>query len=327
MSADKELIEAVERLSETVNARQTGNYSCQVHPADVRLVLARLEALTRPPRRHNEIVDFVWQGLLDKDDRTSPEEYPEMCLIEREELSSIIAEVMAEAAYQASEALTRPLEGVEAVLRRIAELEPETMLSSSTDRYSGERTAYRTLDYEQVQEIARAALSPSPEAQPEPVAWLVSWREGAGMEVSRDKLFSRSDNARVFAAPRAGSVQPLYASTSCDTGKIGREVEAPSISTDGPHAIGLGRRWLARQLLDSMLTDAEAYGIVRHAPALELDAGAMDIVEKAARAACDDLGVNPDDWHEEDGVRTYAWQKEVSTVRAILAVLPALLPG
>lgn len=32
--------------------------------------------------------DQAWQDLLDKDDRTSPEEYPEMCLITREELAA-----------------------------------------------------------------------------------------------------------------------------------------------------------------------------------------------------------------------------------------------
>lgn len=59
-------------------------------------------------RRHAEIVDHIWQGLLDKDDRTSPEEYPDMVLISRDELSGHIAECMAEAAWQASKAPTRP---------------------------------------------------------------------------------------------------------------------------------------------------------------------------------------------------------------------------
>lgn len=52
-------------------------------------------------------------------------------------------------------------------LSEIAALEPETMLSTSTDRYSGERSSYRTLDYEQVQGIVTSALQ-----QPaEPMAW------------------------------------------------------------------------------------------------------------------------------------------------------------
>jgi hypothetical protein len=33
-------------------------------------------------------IERVWQDLLDKDDRTSPEEYPDMVLITREELAS-----------------------------------------------------------------------------------------------------------------------------------------------------------------------------------------------------------------------------------------------
>jgi hypothetical protein len=46
------------------------------------------------------------------------------------------------------------------------------------------------------------------------------------------------------------------------------------------------------------------------------------LVEEVARAMCADLGVHADDWSEEEGVRTYAWQKEASTARsAILATL------
>ena len=47
------------------------------------------------------------------------------------------------------------------------------------------------------------------------------------------------------------------------------ERQLPAISKDGPYEIGrAGRFWLARQLLDSKLTDAEAYGIVAHHPAI-----------------------------------------------------------
>ena len=47
------------------------------------------------------------------------------------------------------------------------------------------------------------------------------------------------------------------------------ERQLPAISKDGPHEIGrVGRFWLARQLLDSKLSDEEAYGIVAHHPAI-----------------------------------------------------------
>lgn len=47
------------------------------------------------------------------------------------------------------------------------------------------------------------------------------------------------------------------------------ERQLPAISKDGPNEIGRhGRFWLARQLLDSKLTDEEAYGIVAHHPAI-----------------------------------------------------------
>lgn len=35
-------------------------------------------------------LDQAWQDLCEKDDRTSPEEYPEMCLITREELAGYV---------------------------------------------------------------------------------------------------------------------------------------------------------------------------------------------------------------------------------------------
>lgn len=38
------------------------------------------------------LLDQSWQHLLDKDDRTSPEEYPDMCLITRDELSQFLAD-------------------------------------------------------------------------------------------------------------------------------------------------------------------------------------------------------------------------------------------
>lgn len=39
----------------------------------------------------SEWVRDCWQDLLDADDRTSPEDYPDMCLITREELAYFIA--------------------------------------------------------------------------------------------------------------------------------------------------------------------------------------------------------------------------------------------
>lgn len=58
-----------------------------------------------------------------------------------------------------------------------------------------------------------------------------------------------ADQAR--ALPREGELEPLY-----------------PISTDGPNKIGDGRRWLARKLMDSKLTEAEAYEIVAYCPSI-----------------------------------------------------------
>jgi len=38
------------------------------------------------------LLEQSWQALLDKDDRTSPAEYPDMCLITREELSRFLVD-------------------------------------------------------------------------------------------------------------------------------------------------------------------------------------------------------------------------------------------
>lgn len=43
-------------------------------------------------RKHHTVsVTDAWQDLCDKDDRTSPEEYPDMCLITREEIADFMS--------------------------------------------------------------------------------------------------------------------------------------------------------------------------------------------------------------------------------------------
>lgn len=70
----------------------------------------------------------------------------------------------------------------------------------------------------------------------------------------------------------------------------------PPISLDGPNLPDENRVWLARQLLDSKLTDAEAYGIVRHSPAVKSpareDAQPWDMVAPAYRFG---RTIQPDD--------------------------------
>lgn len=41
-----------------------------------------------------------------------------------------------------------------------------------------------------------------------------------------------------------------------------------TIDKDGPYLPDYHRRWLARQLMDSKLTDDEAYGIVAYHPSI-----------------------------------------------------------
>jgi len=62
---------------------------------------------------------------------------------------------------------------------------------------------------------------------------------------------------------------------------------AGDITTDGPHKITDHRRWLARQLLDSQLSDEEAFGIVAHSPAVSPSAPDTDLIERIAAAYAD----------------------------------------
>jgi hypothetical protein len=68
----------------------------------------------------------AWDCLLNKDDRTSPADYPEMCLITREELG----DYMADAAFvENADALRWPIqaEGIELILAEHAEPKPENI--------------------------------------------------------------------------------------------------------------------------------------------------------------------------------------------------------
>lgn len=40
----------------------------------------------------DQFVEQAWRDLCEKDDRTSPEEYPEMCLITQDELRETLKE-------------------------------------------------------------------------------------------------------------------------------------------------------------------------------------------------------------------------------------------
>ena len=63
---------------------------------------------------------------------------------------------------------------------------------------------------------------------------------------------------------QCGGSCPMPGSPHYDEGGF----QLPTISLDGPNKPDEHRVWLARQLLDSKLTDEEAYGIVCHSPAV-----------------------------------------------------------
>lgn len=47
----------------------------------------------------------------------------------------------------------------------------------------------------------------------------------------------------------------------------------------------------------------------------------MSMIKRVARAMCVPLGINPDDWHETDGVRVYAWELEIDQARAAIEAM------
>jgi hypothetical protein len=68
-----------------------------------------------------------------------------------------------------------------------------------------------------------------------------------------------------------GETMDLAASPQGEGSSADAPMEAvalPAISHDGPHKPGEHRIWLARQLLDSRLTEDEAYSTVAHSPAI-----------------------------------------------------------
>lgn len=102
----------------------------------------------------------------------------------------------------------------------------------------------------------------------------------------------------------------------------------PSISTDGPHNIGDHRRWLARQLLDSQLSDREALRIVAYSPALEgylpqqtalVEKGVEKIIAQHEPAAC---GASA----PSEAPRSAGWQ-DISSAPRDGTTIQARIPG
>lgn len=58
--------------------------------------------------RASDFANEVWRDLLEKDDRTSPAEYPEMCLIDHDELASIIFTAVALFPSPSPELISKP---------------------------------------------------------------------------------------------------------------------------------------------------------------------------------------------------------------------------
>lgn len=66
--------------------------SAASHPSDADSSDAQSFAGEGQPGPFSKLVDREWQDLCEKDGRTSPDEYPEMCLIQRHELAGSMSE-------------------------------------------------------------------------------------------------------------------------------------------------------------------------------------------------------------------------------------------
>ncbi len=55
----------------------------------------RMDTANQPNMSREADISALWQELLEKTDRTSPEEYPEMVLITRDELRDFIGRAIA----------------------------------------------------------------------------------------------------------------------------------------------------------------------------------------------------------------------------------------
>ena len=58
-----------------------------------------------PPAGEDDLVQRLWQELVEKDDRTSPEEYPEMALITFDEFADYAREIAAEGVFGFAQAI------------------------------------------------------------------------------------------------------------------------------------------------------------------------------------------------------------------------------
>ncbi len=70
--------------------------------------------------------------------------------------------------------------------------------------------------------------------------------------------------------------------------------EEANITNDGPHKLTEHRRWLARQLLDSKLSEDEAYDIIRYSPAIHPErAPSPDALARALTRITQDRWTGP----------------------------------
>lgn len=109
-------------LKAVIDKIEIGN---EAEVSDGENIVARIAVL--PPiaapvaETAGEAIEDLWQELCERDDRTSPEEYPEMCLINFDELSDFITRAAPPVPAQDDDKLRIAVEALEETKNRVRE--------------------------------------------------------------------------------------------------------------------------------------------------------------------------------------------------------------
>lgn len=106
------------------------------------------------------LCDREWQGFLDKDDRNSPEEYPEMILINRAEFGALICEGYLLAKDQDRAALSAREAELAEVRGALGRWECTACDGRGGSYFDNENHVCHVCSGSRLNPIARAALSP-----------------------------------------------------------------------------------------------------------------------------------------------------------------------
>lgn len=230
------------------------------------------------------LADREWQDLCEKDDRTSPADYPEMCLITRNELGGIICEGFLLAKDQGA-AAHRALEAkvVELVAERLALLARIEEVEGERDEAKADRNAHA----DHVLRVAREADDGMAALDDMDAAW-----EATGEIGNRKHLTLAEQIGSIVRERDAADARALSAEAAQARAEFLLAVMAATF--DGPHGW-----WETRRLWHSAVQDNYENAYVEQTVADEWRKR-KDAAEAALRASQEALG------KAAEGLRTAA---------------------